>query len=228
MTGHETSAEFFTARKAAEEYRSKGYEVSIEPLLDFLPGYRADLVARREDETVVVEVETRSSLAANYQIVELASIIDSKPGWRLELLMVPEPERLDPPKGAQPFEHGEILQRVEEAERSLEAGFSEAAYVLAWSACEAAIRELIAEEGTSNTDITQPGYVLHQAIFLGVISRDEYHRLNDLRKYRNAIVHGFSADGLSDELVTDLISTTRRMIKARARRPADPGRGSTS
>ena len=33
-----TNSEAFLARKTAEEYRSKGYEVSEEFLLDFLPG----------------------------------------------------------------------------------------------------------------------------------------------------------------------------------------------
>ena len=51
--------------KTAEEYRRKGYEVSLEAQLDFLPGFSPDLVVRKGDETVVVEVKARSSLAAN-------------------------------------------------------------------------------------------------------------------------------------------------------------------
>lgn len=42
------------ARALAEEYRSKGYEVidvpSPEQLLDFLAGYRLDLLIRKGDE----------------------------------------------------------------------------------------------------------------------------------------------------------------------------------
>jgi hypothetical protein len=42
------------ARALAEEYRSKGYEVidvpSPEQLLDFLAGYRPDLLIRKGDE----------------------------------------------------------------------------------------------------------------------------------------------------------------------------------
>ena len=100
------------------------------------------------------------------------------------MLLVGEPEKLDSPEGAQSFEGENIVQRIEEAEQSLEAGLSEAAFLLAWSACEAAIRELIAMQGVSNTDITTPGYVLDQAIFHGVISRDEYRSLTSMRKYR--------------------------------------------
>lgn len=50
----------------AEEYRGQGYEVSFQPnpddLPDFLKTYRPDLVARRGDEAVIIEVKSRSSL----------------------------------------------------------------------------------------------------------------------------------------------------------------------
>ena len=87
----------------------------------------------------------------------------------------------------------------------------EAAFLLAWSACEAATREMIAAEGVSDTRITSPRFVLDQAVFLGVISREEYDNLAGMLKYRNAIVHGFSADDLSDDLVAELIGITRRI-----------------
>ena len=208
-----TSAEYLLARKTAEEYRSKGYEVSVEAPLDFMPGFRADLIARKDAEVKVIEVKSRSSLAANPKLIELARIIDSKPGWSFELLLVAEPEKLDSPEGAHPFEGKNILRRIEEAEKALESGLSEAAFLLAWSACEAAIRVLIAAQGVSSTGINTSGYVLDQAIFQGVISRDEYHNLTSMRKYRNAIIHGFSLDDFSDELASGLIETVRRMVR---------------
>ena len=50
--------------KLAEEYRDHGYEISIHPnsedLPDFLRNYRPDMIARREDDAVVIEVKSRS------------------------------------------------------------------------------------------------------------------------------------------------------------------------
>ncbi len=50
--------------KLAEEYRDRGYEISIHPnsedLPDFLRNYRPDMIARREDDAVVIEVKSRS------------------------------------------------------------------------------------------------------------------------------------------------------------------------
>ena len=217
MVREATNTEYLLTRKTAEEYRNRGYEVSLETPVDFLPGFHADLIARKGDETKVIEVKSRSSLAAIPQIGELARIVDSKPGWSFELLLVGEPEKLDSPEGAHSFSEKNILQRIEEAEQALESGLPAAAFLLAWSACEAMIRELIAAEGVPDAGIATSGHVLGQAIYQGVISRDEYRNLIEFRKYRNAIIHGFNVDDFNDEFVAELIETVRRMTETMTR-----------
>ena len=204
------------ADQTAEEYRRKGYEVSREPQLDFLPGFRPDLVARKGDEAIVVEVKARSSLAANPKIKEFAQVIRSKPGWSFELVLVAEPEKLDSPEGANPLGGEGIVEQINKAERALESNLPEAAFLLAWSACEAAVREMNASQGVSSKGITTPSYVLNQAVSQGVISRDDYNKLAGMMRYRNAIVHGFSLNDFSDKLVKDLIKSVRRMAKVPA------------
>ena len=214
MVTEATNAEYLLTRKRAEEYRSRGYEVSLEAPLDFLPGFQADLIARKGGETKVVEVKTRSSLASMPQITELARIVDSKPGWSFELVLVGEPEKVDSPEGTSAISGGMILERIEAAEQALGSGLSEAAFLLAWSACEAATRELIAAEGTADSGIPTSIHVLDQAVYEGVISRGEYKTLTGFQKYRNAIVHGFNVDDFNDELVANLINVVRRMAPA--------------
>lgn len=206
-----TNTEYFLLRKKADEYRGQGYEVALETPLDFLPGYRADLIARKDGETKVVEVKSRSSLAANPKIRELAEIIDSKPGWSFELLLVAQPEKLEAPEGERPLERGNILQRIEEAENLLAADHSDAAFLLAWAACEAALRMLIREHGEEEHGITTTKHLLNQATFLGILSREEYRHLTHVQKYRNAIVHGYSHSGVGEELVTDLVENVQQM-----------------
>ena len=206
-----TTSEYLLARKTAEEYRRKGYDVSVGPLLDFLPGFRADLLVRKGGKVKVIEVKSRSSLATEPRIGELVQIIDSKPGWDFELLLVGEPERLDSPEGAHSFKGESILHLIEDAEKSLEMGIREAALLLAWSALEAVIRETMAAEGVSKTGITVPSQFLDHALFHSVISRAEYENLTSVRKYRNAIAHGFNARDFDDGLVKELIETVRRI-----------------
>ena len=215
-----TESEYLLIQKTAEEYRSKGYDVSLDAALAFLPDLSVDLLVRKGDEVKVIEVQSRRSLAANPKISELARLIESKPGWSFELLLVGEPENLDSPVGARSFETEKIVQRIEEAKKSLEAGLPEAAFLLAWSALEAATRTLTAPQGVSDTRITAPRFVLDQAIFHGAISRNEYNELIRMLEYRNAIAHGFSSDDFSDDMVTKLIETVRR-IRASAAIDAD-------
>ena len=104
------------------------------------------------------------------------------------------------------------MPRIEEAERSLQAGLSEAAFLLAWAALEATIRTLVAAQGESDSRITSSSFVLDQAIFHGAISREEYDALIPMLEYRNAISHGFGVEDFNDHMVEDLIEATRRIL----------------
>ena len=202
--------------KKAAEYRSRGYEVEENCLLEFLPGYRADLIVRKGKEVRVVEVKSRTSLARSPRMTELAEILYDKPDWNYDLLLVGEPEKLESPEGAQSFREEEIRQRLAEAEEVLERGSGAAAYLLAWSACEAAIRNLIETEGISITRVTTAAYVLDMAVMHGIISREDHNYLSDMMKYRNAIAHGFDANGFSDDKVTELIEVVVRLLDSEA------------
>ena len=203
----------FIAKKAAE-YRSRGYEVFQDTPLDFLPGFRADLVVRKDGETRVIEVKTRTSLAVTPQMTELAEAISARPGWSFDLLVVGEPERLETPESAQPFTQSHIERRIDQAEKALAMGFAEAAFLLAWSACEAAVRVLTAAEGVDIRRATHSGYILGQAVYHGAISRNDDEYLSGMLAYRNAIVHGFDVPDFDDERARELIVAARKLQQA--------------
>lgn len=203
----------FLEKKAAE-YLSRGYEVERDCPLEFLPCFNADLVVRKGGEVRVIEVKSRTSLAATPILNELAEILYDKPGWSYDLLLVGEPEKLESPAGAEPFDEKDIRKRLAEAETVHKLGSDEAAFLLAWSACEAATRNLIEKEGTSITRVTTTAYVLDTAVMHGIISRKVYDHLTDMMKYRNAIAHGFDVNGFSDEKVTELIGFVRTLLNS--------------
>lgn len=205
------------AHAIAQEYRSNGYEVIEEPsreqLPDFLADYRPDLLIRRGNETVVVEVKSRTSLAREPNVRELARLLQTKPGWNFELVVVGEGEKLRSPEGTLPLEREDILQRIEEAGRLLKSGFSEAALLIGWSASEATVRLLAEDEGVL-LDRHTPSYILNRAATDGVISRDDHNFLTNAMKYRNAFVHGFKVVDFDSALVGHLISTTKRLLQS--------------
>ena len=206
---------------AEEEYQRKGYIVRREPHLHFLPDYRPDLVVEKDGQKKVIEVKSRSSLLGNDGIVEMAKIVYAQPGWSFDLHMIGEPEALDTPEAAKSYEADEILTRLDRAERLRTTALHEAAFLLAWAACEAAIRKLMEIQGLNNARITATAHLFDQAAYHGVISRDDYFQLLDAAAYRNAFVHGFKVDEFNVELIPDLIEATRNIVRAIGQGPVE-------
>ena len=203
------------ARALAEEYRSKGYQVIESPsqdqLPDFLSSYRPDLLVQKGHEDVVVEVKSRASLAKNPRIRDLARLLQTKPRWNFELVVVSEKETLNTPEGIQPFEREDILQEIQAAEKLFLSGAAAAALLLSWPALEATVRLMTAAEGI--VPQLNPSALLEQAVSNGVISRGDYNFLMDTLKYRNALAHGFKAADFDLTLTKDLISTIKRLVE---------------
>lgn len=197
----------------AEELRSQGYVVEQAAPLDFLPGFTPDLVACKDGATVVIAVKHRSALTANPIMQELSRVINAKPGWSFELLLVGEPEKRDAPAEAQSLTEKGIHQRLAEAEKARLAGFGAAAFLLAWSAAEAVLRELVAAAGVAIERITTAAYILDYAVYQGVLSRAEYDRLTGIMAYRNALIHGFeSPDFDAAEAAAALLATIGNLM----------------
>ncbi len=211
---HPTAAEYQLRKQTADAFRDQGYEVSIDEELDFLPGFKADLLARKGNQVRVIEVKTRSALANVSELDELARATKERPGWSFELLLVGEAEQLEPPPGAGSFDSERIHQLLDEAETMLATGHAESAFLLAWSACEAALRLLVGDQEGSTKRITGARQSLEQAVFLGIISEDERRRMTKLWQLRNACVHGYSAPELNDRSVSELIEISRNLAAA--------------
>lgn len=205
------------ARAVAEDYRSRSFEVIEEPspdqLPNFLSAYRPDLLIRKGDVAIVVEVKTRASLAADPQVGDLAQLLQKHPGWSFELVVVGEQEKLDTPETARPFDRVDIQKSMQTAGELLDSGFAEAGFVLAWSGLEATVRLLTEQEGITLDRFT-PLYILKQAVTIGVISRDDYNLLMSALKYRNAVVHGFKVTTFDSDIARDLIVTSERLLQS--------------
>lgn len=206
-----TNAEVMLLHKTADEYQRKGYEVEYDVSLDFFPNFRADLVVQKDGQCRVIEVKQRTTLAADPKVRELAHIVNKMPGWSFELVLVGTPEQLDAPDGTRPVEAEEITKQLDGAIETLNFGHPDAGFVLAWAALEAVARILAAKEGESHEGITTSDFILEQLLALDIISLEEHDFLNEWRKVRNALVHGFAVKGFDSSVVADLIGTVRRL-----------------
>lgn len=206
-------AERERAVRLAEEYRERGYDVSVDPDdgLGLPPGYRPDLVVRRGEETVVVEVASRTSLASEPRIREVAQLVEARPGWRFELILVGE-EPVAAPPGAVPSGRGDVERTLEESRALAASGFTGPALLSGWAATEAALRLLLRSEGIEPRSLALAP-LLKQAAEEGLLSKPEYHGLARSLAQRNALAHGFQVDGVDPASVSALLSLAERLIE---------------
>ena len=220
-TGRQGSPEERLLSEVAEDYGREGYEVILHPhpstLPDFLRGYRPDLLARRDDESVVVEVKSGPVRRPQRDpFREIARVVEEHPGWRFELVVrnaapIPEPEA--PAEGRPSLTGSDAARALADAEDLVSSGRPEAALLWAWSAAEATLRLLASAEGV---DLRRPdaAYLLKQLALEGVVSREDYDVLRRSLRARNAVAHGFRPEEGPELgfLVQALLQKTARLI----------------
>ena len=127
-----------TLERVAERYRDEGYQVIVRPSGDqippFIAGFQPDLIAIRGNEGVVVEIKVnRIDLSSDHQIACLAEIVNARPGWRLDLVVL-EPEttiQKAAQEAAEPSDE-QLAQILKTADELSEKGYSPYACVVAW------------------------------------------------------------------------------------------------
>lgn len=203
--------------KIAEEYRNKGYEVFFHPspedLPNFLKNYRPDMIVRREDEAVIIEVNSRRSLnsSAGQYLQNLAQSVEQHPGWRFELVMTNPEDVAYSSKAESSLQESEIEARLQVA-RQLALQHPDSAILYSWSLVEATLR-LVAEHEGLILQRLDPFYLVKQLVTEGVILRSEYQLLMDALSLRNAIAHGFKATEITQEAVCELIDVAEQLLR---------------
>ncbi len=179
----------------ARQLAAEGYDVVLQPKWDDLPPdiarWQPDLLARRGDERLVVEVKARQPDGpARSRVDALAQAVGSHPSWRFRLVVAP------PAEAAAEWSIEEVEQRVAEARTLAAAGHGEAALLLAWATCESAARALAAHERL-NVQRWDAGAMLRQLVHGGLLDGSDLEKLDHARAVRNRLTHGL-ASGIDD------------------------------
>lgn len=208
----ERLAEVRQVDHVASEYRSRGYEVIVEPepaqLPEPLARFRPDVVARKANEVVVIEVKSRGSLS-DPELQDLAKAVRAQPGWRFELVVLkPEPG----PPGTKSWNAEDVANGLRQVEAILGSGHREAGLLLAWSATEATLRLLAHQEGLS-LERDDAVYLLKLLATRAVITRDQHDLLWEVLQLRNAVAHGLKPPGLESAKISDLCDVVSALLK---------------
>ncbi len=190
------------AARTVQRLREQGWDVLVEPGPEVLPetlaGFRPDLLARRGDERALVEIRSRRQ-PPDLDMVTLAERVAALPGWRLDLVYVP-----DSPAVAD----REQLTRWVRAALDLAQSSPEAALLLGWSAAEGLLHQLAEPLGV---DTDQPGRLLATLASLGALEHEEHDDLRRALEARNALAHGRVGPAVTAELVQGLVQRAARL-----------------
>lgn len=205
--------------KIADKYRNQGYEVAFHPnpedLPSFLKNYRLDMIVRRGDEAVVVEVKSRSSLnsLSNQYLSSLAEVIEQHHGWRLELVISnSEDAATYPSKAEGSLQKNEIKSRLPMV-KQIAVQNVDAAILYSWSLLEATLRLIAEKEGLSLQRFDSL-YLVKYLTAEGVISRSDYQLLMNARSLRNVIAHGFkNSRHITPDTVGEFIGITVKLLE---------------
>ncbi|MBV8122374.1 MAG: hypothetical protein JO081_20840 [Alphaproteobacteria bacterium] len=101
--------------KYADWYAQQGYQVSVAPppreLPEFLRTLAPDIIARRDGENIVIELKT-SSPASSEAVQRLATALEHRAGWKLQVVYVDLPDLEWQPPPRLP-ETNELLARLD-------------------------------------------------------------------------------------------------------------------
>jgi hypothetical protein len=185
MTAHAAVTEERRIAALAREYERAGYKV-LRPapgeaaLPPFLEGFRPDLIAERDDDRVVLEVKSASSLKGANELVSVAQRACEAAGWRFELVVIPDQEGVP--------DSEELEQLFERARAAVDADLPDIGYLYTTVLIDGLLQDLALEEGRRSAAWSAPK-IAHFLATLGRLEPDEYRVINDAMKWRSRLVH---------------------------------------
>lgn len=203
------------ATDVAREYAGRGYDVTREPgerdLPSFLSGLQPDLIARKGDDLVVIEVRSEESLAGRRDLQALAEAVEKAPGWRFELVVTnPRRHPLEGDPRSKQIRWNQIGSAASEVEALLAARQGSGATIQAWALAEATLR-LAAKRMGVDVERADTVALLKTTYSLGVVTREEMDVLEQLLSARNRAAHGAGDPPGGTRLVRRSLQIVRRL-----------------
>ena len=201
----------------AHEYEQRGYRVIQNPteqeLPAFLSGFRPDIVAFSPEGNVVIEVKSRPTLLSSNDLVNLSSVVESVPGWRIDLVVTNPRKKPVVINLEDVLVLDEIRVRVATSRQLLQEEQSEVAALVAWSAIEAILRRL-ARRHSLSIDYTPAGTLIRDLVIAGVLDQNIAVALQDGVSARNSIAHGYRSPVPSGSLASNLVAIAERLLNS--------------
>ncbi len=195
----------------AEQYHKEGYTILLHPsrsqLPDFLKDEGVDMLAEKGSEHIAIQVKSREQL---YDIKPLKDKMATHSGWRYEIVVFPQELSEQVPRNGKRNDPQFTITLMQEAESLLNAGALRAAFIIAWSAVEAVMREIALREKIDMEKVT-PSFILKSLYSGGIVSRQDFGKLSEYMNLRSEVVHGFEPTSLPADAPKFLLDFARRL-----------------
>jgi REase_AHJR-like len=190
----------------AERYRGDGYEVVTEPGPSAIPfdlgSYRPDLIARKGDVSIIVEIKAQAERMSFDQLRSIVDEVKRHAGWRFVLVTAQDVlgSGADLPEDEDDLSWDEIADKVRDAQRLSVQGEKEAAYLILWIAFERMMR-FQARRIALPVDRLSPSILIRQLYSQGELRASQFEAALNCQAVRTRIIHGFRASDLDDAVV---------------------------
>lgn len=208
-------------KEIARQYSNNGFTVKIYPsgndLPNFMHNYQPDILAKKDDEYVIIEVKTKGSTTDLAKFEMLANEVNTRPNWRFEVVFTNPQETPINMLDESSISHDMINQRLIEARKLLELNLLDGAFLLCWTALEAAIRQMLKLENDKLIN-KSPQSMIKNLYALGLINKIEYKSLDKYIHARNTLIHGFNYSVTRNDLeellnfVNSLVNPTKKRL----------------
>lgn len=195
MKTENTNRESQRVTELANEYKAKGFDVTIprsskdNPFFLRESPYIPDLIATSAKENLVIEVKSRKTAGTLGTLSEIAERVNSQPSWKFVLVLT-NPRNIntrEPIEGPSPAKAMALLEKSRALGLS-DQTHTEAAFLFAWAALEAALHSMAVSTTASQTP-RSVWTLVRDAAMQGNIARSDSNELNHLFKMRNSLLH---------------------------------------
>jgi hypothetical protein len=204
------SAEREFAAVLAKDFSDEGYQQLDPARANLPPGYVPDLMFKRGDEVVVVELKSREEHRDLENLRQLKAAVEQNPNWHFRLYVVP------PSSGQEDLDDiTDIDKLIETVDRLNEEGQFEAASVVLWIALETSLRVLLTHrQSRPNPGVS--GVSMARRLYAdGDLDDADLDLLTIASEARNRSAHGYrlkTRQAVRSELL-DLAKTLARKAK---------------
>jgi len=194
-------------RDLARSYEARGFTVQVEA--DIGEGRRADLLAKREGETVLVEVRVASSSPTDRALPTYAELAQQN-GWRF-IIAVADAKNVDEIE----IPTAEVVRTKIAEAKALPLG-SDAAVLIAWAVLESAARLALVRSGRRVGRSTTPKGLVQELATLGRLTMAEERDLLSFVATRNRVAHGFWDTAPAHAAVSTVLALSERLLSGEA------------